>query len=384
MAFRAFSHLTRNFTTSASRSSPRSKMQPNHTSPFFARAKRFGNYEVLVPAFVRPTLAALIPCRNVPEHIQYPDYAKRGEPTEWASEVDAESVRLSAADFGSGWRSVQAPHGFPNIDHREAKPGTTTDEIDRVLHDAIIDANAYPSPLNYMGFPRSVCTSVNNVIAHGIPDQRRLKSGDILNVDITVYLDGYHGDTSATFLVGDVDAQGRDIVECTREALWNAIGICGPGVELKEIGRTIRRAHRSWHQQKLSCPTTYISSWLNFYFFILEWISQAHTIYLCLSPYHTHTLSYSHWPYSTIPFYAFPRFAHSAENSEEGIMQPGMIFTIEPILCQGSAIGVMWPDRWTIVTADGGRSAQFEHTILTDVQSSQVLITEDGVEVLTQ
>nr|CAB3503760.1 unnamed protein product [Digitaria exilis] len=124
--------------------------------------------------------------------------------------------------------------------HRSAAPGITTDEIDKAVHQMIIDNGAYPSPLGYCGYPKSVCTSVNECICHGIPDSRPLEDGDIINIDVTVYLNGYHGDTSATFLCGDVDDEAKKLVQVTKECLDKAISICAPGVEIKRIGRTIQ------------------------------------------------------------------------------------------------------------------------------------------------
>nr|CAB3448027.1 unnamed protein product [Digitaria exilis]CAB3451165.1 unnamed protein product [Digitaria exilis] len=120
------------------------------------------------------------------------------------------------------------------------KPGITTDEIDKAVHQMIIDNGAYPSPLGYCGYPKSVCTSVNECICHGIPDSRPLEDGDIINIDVTIYLNGYHGDTSATFLCGDVDDEAKKLVQVTKECLDKAISICAPGVEIKRIGRTIQ------------------------------------------------------------------------------------------------------------------------------------------------
>jgi methionyl aminopeptidase len=118
--------------------------------------------------------------------------------------------------------------------------GITTDEIDKAVHQMIVDNGAYPSPLGYCGYPKSVCTSVNECICHGIPDSRPLEDGDIINIDVTVYLNGYHGDTSATFLCGDVDDEAKKLVQVTKECLDKAISICAPGVEIKRIGRTIQ------------------------------------------------------------------------------------------------------------------------------------------------
>ncbi|CAO3632428.1 unnamed protein product [Cunninghamella echinulata] len=215
------------------------------------------------------------------------------------------------------------------------KVGMTTEEIDRVLHEAIISEGAYPSPLNYMGFPKSICTSVNNIIAHGIPNERPLENGDIINIDITVYLNGYHGDTSYTFYVGDVDERGKALVECTKECLDKAINICGPNVPYREIGKTI---------------SEYATK---FGFSVSDELS-GHGI--------------------GKEFHCLPLIYHH-ENDEIGCMAPGTVFTIEPVLCQGASVGLLYPDEWTISTIDGGRSAQFEH---------MVLVTEDGVEVLTK
>ncbi|KAJ1733318.1 hypothetical protein LPJ61_001619 [Coemansia biformis] len=214
------------------------------------------------------------------------------------------------------------------------RPGATTAAIDAEVHRFIVSQGAYPSCLNYMGFPKAICTSVNNVIAHGIPDSRPLVDGDIINLDVTVYKDGFHGDTSAMFGAGRVDRLGTDLVEATREALELAIQICGPGVPFAEIGRTIA-AFVAQHGYSVSEELTGHGVGRNF---------------------HQNPLIYHH------------------ANDEPGVMEPGMAFTIEPIVCQGSAAGILWPDGWTVSTEDGGRSAQFEHTLL---------VTPNGVDVLT-
>ncbi|KAF8779896.1 hypothetical protein HU200_002165 [Digitaria exilis] len=209
------------------------------------------------------------------------------------------------------------------------KPGITTDEIDKAVHQMIIDNGAYPSPLGYCGYPKSVCTSVNECICHGIPDSRPLEDGDIINIDVTIYLNGYHGDTSATFLCGDVDDEAKKLVQVmstswqnfssqvTKECLDKAISICAPGVEIKRIGRTIQYTvcrNNEWGRMVLNQTFTI-----------------AHFIACFLSS--------------------------------------------EPMLTLGSINPVMWSDDWTAVTEDGSLSAQFEHTIL---------ITKDGPEILTQ
>ncbi|KAF9361721.1 Methionine aminopeptidase 1D, chloroplastic/mitochondrial [Mortierella sp. NVP85] len=300
------------------------------TTPGFRDRSHFGNYARLAPTSLKlgvdpPDVNSLIPA-----HIKRPSYALRGEPSEWAS-----GIPINGPEGIEGCRRAgRLAKKILELGGTLVKPGVTTDEIDRVLREAIIANNAYPSPLNYMGFPKSVCTSVSNVIAHGIPDNRRLEDGDIINIDITVYLDGYHGDTSATFLVGNVDQPGRELVERTKEALDAAIAVCGPGVPFNKIGKTI---------QAIADRFQYT-------------ISEQFSGHGIGKEFHCLPLIYHH------------------DNDEEGDMERGMVFTIEPMFCQGTALGMQWPDKWTVATADGGRSAQFEHTIL---------ITEDGAERLT-
>ncbi|KAL7319546.1 hypothetical protein PS15m_002678 [Mucor circinelloides] len=292
---------------------------------------RWGSYQRIVPASLATVDVRKMPHRDIPLHIQRPPYAIDGSSSKWGPEVpilteqDVQGMRKA----GSVAKEILALGGSL------CQPGITTNHIDKMIHEAIVANNAYPSPLNYMGFPKSVCTSINNIIAHGIPDDRPLEEGDIINVDVTVYVDGYHGDTSATFLVGQVDEKGRALVECTLETLNKAISICGPGVPYKEIGRVI-------------CELAMKNG-----FSVSDELS-GHGI--------------------GKEFHSLPLIYHHL-NDEEGIMKPGTAFTIEPILCQGSASGIMWPDEWTISTVDGGRSAQFEHTLL---------VNDDGVEILTQ
>ena len=214
------------------------------------------------------------------------------------------------------------------------KVGVTTEEIDELVHREVIGLGAYPSPLFYMGFPKSLCTSINNVVCHGIPDERQLEDGDIINLDVTVFYNGFHGDTSKTFSVGNVDAQGQDLVEKTRQALNVGIQQVKAGNEFNQIGNAIESFARehSYSVEKLYC---------------------GHGI--------------------GSVFHREPWVLHY-ENDEPGIMKPGMVFTIEPILCQGKTDSIKWPDGWTVSLADEKRSAQFEHTLL---------VTENGVEILT-
>ncbi|KAI0371461.1 methionine aminopeptidase [Pilatotrama ljubarskyi] len=224
-----------------------------------------------------------------------------------------------------------------------AQVGRTTDAIDAAVHELILACGAYPSPLRYKGFPRSCCTSVNNIITHGIPDElsyylnlRPLQDGDIVNIDITVYLDGFHGDTSRTFLVGNVDDKGRDLVEITEAALEAGIAACGPGKPFKSIGSAIHELLRGKDY--------------------------------CVSPQFTgHGIGRE--------FHRQPWIFHHL-NDEPGEMQPGDCFTIEPALVQGTEpYGWTFPDGWSVSTENCARAAQAEH---------MVLITENGAEVLTR
>lgn len=213
-------------------------------------------------------------------------------------------------------------------------PGITTDELDRFAHNEIIKAQAYPSPLRYEGFPKSICTSVNNVACHGIPDARELVSGDIINVDVTVFYQRYHGDCSKTFLVGDVDEKGRELVRVAEECRDIGIQVCGPGVNLTEIGAAIEAHAR---QFGYTVAPAFCGHGIGTYF---------------------------HGP---------PDIYHG-RNQFAGTMEPGMTFTVEPVITMGSKDMAILEDNWTIVAVDKARSAQFEHTIL---------ITETGTEILT-
>jgi len=211
----------------------------------------------------------------------------------------------------------------------------TTNEIDRAIHEYILSHNAYPSPLGYLGFPRSCSTSVNNVIVHGIPDDRPLEDGDIVNIDVTVYLHGYHGDTSRTFLVGNVDQQGRDLVYLTDRALKAGIAACGPRRPFKGIGQTIY----DLLGENYSVSSQFSGHGIGKFFHTRPWILHH-------------------------------------KNDEPGIMKPGHCFTIEPSLVQGrNPRGWIFPDGWTASTENCARSAQAEH---------MVLITNTGAEVLTE
>lgn len=273
----------------------------------------------------------LSPRRPVPSHIRRPPYVN--------SRIAPGIAKFPEVHGNEGIECMRASGRLAAKVLQYAgtlvKPGLTTDEIDEAVHQMIIDNGAYPSPLGYGGFPKSVCTSVNECICHGIPDSRQLEDGDIINIDVTVYLNGYHGDTSATFFCGDVDEEARNLVKVTKESLDKAISICAPGVEYKKIGMTIHD-HADKHR----------------YGVVRQFV--GHGVGLV--------------------FHADPVVLHY-RNNDRGRMVLNQTFTIEPMLTIGSINPVMWDDNWTVVTEDASLSAQFEHTIL---------ITEDGAEILTR
>jgi len=214
-------------------------------------------------------------------------------------------------------------------------PGITTQDIDNFARELIIIHNAFPSPLNFNGFPKSISTSVNNIAAHGIPDSRPLESGDILSVDVTVYLDGFHGDCSDTFHVGEVDSYAETLVNVTRECLEKGIEACGPGKWIRGIGHAIHR-----HARKNNC--TVVPIFLGHG--IGEFVHGPPDIYHCL-------------------------------NNYPGMLVEGMVFTVGPVVSEGDRRVRILEDGWTAVTVDNSRTAQVEHTML---------ITSTGVEILTK
>ncbi len=274
--------------------------------------------------------AALSPRRAVPAAVDRPEYVDQPAPLPFrGSEVkDAATIarmrvagRLAAQALAEVGRHVQ--------------PGVTTDELDRVGHEFLLDHGAYPSTLGYRGFPKSLCTSVNEVICHGIPDGRVVEDGDIVNVDITAYLDGVHGDTNATFLAGDVAEETRLLVERTHEALHRAIRAVRPGRRVNVIGRVVEAY-------------------------------AARYGYGVVREFTGHGIGTAFHSGLVIP--------HTDEDRYDDLIEPGMTFTIEPMLCLGTAQWDMWDDGWTVTTKDKRPSAQFEHTLL---------VTTDGAEILT-
>ena len=216
------------------------------------------------------------------------------------------------------------------------KAGVTTDELDKICHDFIInEQGAIPAPLNYRGFPKSICTSVNNQICHGIPGVKKLKSGDIINIDITVIKEGYHGDTSKMFLIGKPSVLAKRLCDTSRECLFTGIELVKPGIHLGDIGHAIAQHAK---KQNLSVVREYCGHGIG------------------------------------VNFHEDPQVLHYGKAGTKEILQEGMTFTIEPMINAGKRHIRVLPDKWTVVTKDRSLSAQWEHTIL---------VTADGHEILT-
>jgi methionyl aminopeptidase len=218
---------------------------------------------------------------------------------------------------------------------RHVAPGVTTDELDRIGHEFMIARGAYPSTLGYKDYPKSLCTSVNEVICHGIPDDRPLQDGDVVKIDITAYKDGVHGDTCATYFAGAPRPEVRELGERTYEAMMRGIGAVKPGRPINVIGRVIESYARRFG-------------------------------YGVVRDYTGHGVGPS--------FHTRPTVLHYDEPQATTLLEPGMTFTIEPMLTLGGVEWYMWDDDWTVLTKDGSWVAQWEHTIA---------VTQDGAEILT-
>ena len=269
--------------------------------------------------------------RSVPEDIARPDYAADGVPILQAPanliKDDAELARMRIA--GAAARRVLREVAA------EIRSGVTTDHLDAVCHEACIAEGGYPSPLNYNGYPKSLCTSVNEIICHGIPDSRALREGDIINCDVTIFLNGVHGDHSETFAVGQIDQRSEELIRTTRECLYLGIGAVRSGGIVSDIGKAIQG-----HAEDAGFGVVRE--------FIGHGVGEV--------------------------FHHQPNIPHYYEPSARFQFEPGMTFTIEPMITIGSPRANLWDDGWTAATADLSRTAQFEHT---------VLVREDGVEILT-
>jgi methionyl aminopeptidase len=275
------------------------------------------------------TPGRLSPMREVPAHIPRPEYVGRREPKRTNKNVQTPDVidRMRRAGKLAAHAVVLAGE--------QCKPGVTTDEIDEMVHEFLCDHGAYPSTLGYKGFPKSCCTSINEVICHGIPDSTVIEDGDIVNVDVTAFLDGVHGDTNQTFAVGNVSEEARLLIDRTREAALRGVKAVAPGRPLNVIGRVIEAYAKRFG-------------------------------YGVVRDFGGHGIGESFHSGLFVPHYDNPRL--------ETVMEPGMTFTIEPMITLGTYHHDMWDDGWTVVTKDRRWTAQFEH---------MVAVTDSGYELLT-
>jgi methionyl aminopeptidase len=277
------------------------------------------------------TPGVISPRRKVPGPIARPEYVDRPSPTPFTgSDVkDPETLeRIRIAGRLAARALVEVG--------KAVAPGITTDELDRIGHEYLVDNGAYPSTLGYRGYPKSLCTSVNEVVCHGIPDSTVLVDGDIVKIDITAFIGGVHGDNCATFPVGDISEPAALLIERTRIALARAIKAVVPGREVNVLGRVIEKYARRFG-------------------------------YGVVRDYTGHGVGEAFHSGLIIPHYdSAPEYAT--------VIEPGMVFTIEPMLTLGTDACTMWDDDWTVLTADGSLTAQFEHTLL---------VTETEAEILT-
>lgn len=277
------------------------------------------------------TKGELGPERHVPGSIPRPEYMFHDGPeVVTASDIkDAETIERIRESGRIAARAMEEAA-------KAIAPGVTTDELDRIAHEYMCDHGAYPSCLGYQGFPKSICTSINEVICHGIPDSTVLREGDLINLDVTAYKNGVHGDTNATYAVGEVDEETALLIERTRTAMERGIKAVRPGREINVIGRVIEKYAKRFE-------------------------------YGVVRDYTGHGVGEAFHSGLIVPHYdAAPQY--------DTVMEVGLVFTIEPMLTLGTEDWTQWHDGWTVLTADRSRTAQFEHTIV---------VTEDGAEILT-
>jgi methionyl aminopeptidase len=270
------------------------------------------------------------PRRSVPSSIPRPEYVDKPAParntdpwvqTDETIEAMRVAGRIAAQALQEGGKAV--------------KPGATTDDIDAVVHEFLLDHHAYPSTLGYRNFPKSCCTSLNEVICHGIPDTTRIEDGDIVNIDVTAFIGGVHGDTNATFLAGEVSEEARLLVERTHEATMRAIKAVKPGRALNVIGRVIEAYAKRFD-------------------------------YGVVRDFTGHGIARS--------FHSGLVILHYEEPKVDTVIEKGMTFTIEPMITLGGIDYDIWDDGWTVTTKDKSWTAQFEHTLV---------VTDEGAEILT-
>jgi methionyl aminopeptidase len=273
----------------------------------------------------------LSPTRAVPTSIARPEYVGKPGPAphKGGDKYDQETIQRIRVASRIAAQALE-------LVLESARPGMTTDDLDRIGHEFLISQNAYPSTLGYRGFPKSLCSSMNEVICHGIPDDTVLEDGDLLNIDISAFIGGVHGDTNGTVLVGSGSQELQDLVVRTKEAMMRGINAALPGRRVNIIGRAIETYAKRFN-----------------YGVVKEFTGHG------VGPsFHTGLI---------IPHYDEPEY--------DTLIEPGMVFTVEPMITLGTADWDMWEDDWTVTTKDKQHTAQFEHTIL---------ITEDGPEILTE
>ena len=274
------------------------------------------------------------PLRSVPPSITRPEYVGKATPAKFTGS-DVYSSDMIAKIRRAGRISSQAL----DLVGASIRPGMTTDEIDAIGHEFVVAAGAYPSTLGYRGYPKSLCTSINEVICHGIPDDTVLEEGDIVNVDITAYIDGVHGDTNRTFIVGEASQEVTDLVDRTREALARGIKAVMPGREVNVIGRTIEAYAKRYG-------------------------------YGVVRDFTGHGVGTAFHSGLIIPHY-------DSAPAYNDVIEEGMVFTIEPMLTLGTHEWDMWADDWTVVTKDRSITAQFEHTIVATAHGAEILTRSD-------
>ena len=273
----------------------------------------------------------LSPKLSVPAHIDRPEYMFHSGP-EVVTASDIKTPETVEKIRHAGRIAAQAMETAAAA----IAPGVTTDALDKIAHEYLCDHGAYPSCLGYMGFPKSICTSINEVICHGIPDSTVLNEGDIINLDVTAYIDGVHGDTNATYGVGQIDEESALLIERTRNSMMRAIKAVRPGREVNVLGRVIESYAKRFN-------------------------------YGVVRDYTGHGVGEAFHSGLIIPHYdSAPLY--------DTVMEVGMVFTIEPMLTLGTIEWEQWDDGWTVVTKDRSRTAQFEHTLV---------VTEDGADILT-
>lgn len=271
------------------------------------------------------------PIRKVPESIERPEYVWKDEVQEGIGEPFVQTPETIEAMRETSKIAANALATVGNA----VKPGVTTDELDGIVHEYLLDHGAYPSPLGYRGFPKSSCVSLNEIVCHGIPDTTEVRDGDIVNIDVTAYKNGVHGDTNATFLAGDVSEEHRLLVERTYQATMRGIKAAKPGREVNVIGRVIESYAKRFGYNVVTDFTGHgVGTTFHNGLVVLHYDSDAY----------------------------------------RDVLEPGMTLTIEPMINLGALPYDIWGDGWTVQNRDGEYTAQFEHTIL---------ITEDGNEILT-